>query len=147
MVGMIISTGFIVLLIRLWLLELNSILLGILLLILMIIMVSYMNYFTYHLRKRGREFYIRKLLGATDRQIFLQLTLESIVYTSFMIVSGMVLVEIFTPWCGNFLGLAISLPSISFFIQLVTVVGLTIPLGLIATIYPIISFVKKIKPS
>jgi putative ABC transport system permease protein len=111
----------------------------------LVVGIAYANYITLQLRKRLKEFYVRKLLGASDNQIMSQLLLESIVLSTFLVVSGMVMAEIIAPWCGEIFGAAISVSSMSFFMQLAVIIILVVPVGLVGVVFPIRTFINYVK--
>jgi len=145
LLGMISVYGLIVLLISGFIISRNMLSLIVIVLIVLVVGIAYINYITLQLRKRLKEFYVRKLLGASDKQIMAQLLLESIVLSAFLVVSGMVLAEIVSPWCGEILGVAISVSAMSFIIQLFVVIILVVPIGLLGVILPIHTFINYLK--
>ena len=145
LLGMIGVYGLIVLLISGFLISRNMLLLIVIVLIVLVAGIAYLNYITLQLRKRLKEFYVRKLLGASDKQIMSQLLLESIVLSAFLVVSGMVLAEIVAPWCGEIFGVAISVSSMSFLMQIAVIIVLVVPVGLVGVVLPIRSFINYVK--
>ena len=137
--------GLVVLLISGFIISRNTLLLIAIVLILLVVGIAYVNYITLQLRKRLKEFYVRKLLGASDNQIMSQLLLESIILSAFLVVSGLVLAELVSPWCGEIIGVAISVSSMSFFTQLFIVIILVIPIGLLSAVLPIRTFINYVK--
>jgi ABC-type antimicrobial peptide transport system permease subunit len=140
LLGMIAVYSLIVLLISGFLVSKNMLSLIVVGLIILVAGIAYINYISLQLRNRLKEFYIRKLLGARDNQIMAQLLLESVVLSAFLVISGMVLAEIISPWCDEIIGIAISVSSISFFAQVLIVILLVVPIGLLGVIFPIRSF-------
>ena len=116
----------------------------VIILVLLVATISYTNYIALQLKKRLKEFYIRKLLGAADIDIKLQLLLESIVLTAFLLVSAMVFTEIVTPWCVKFIGQEISFISQPLYLELLEIGVLVIPIGILAALIPINSFIKNL---
>jgi putative ABC transport system permease protein len=145
LLGMISIYGLIVLLISGFIISRNALSLIVIVVILLVVGIAYVNYITLQLRKRLKEFYVRKLLGASDNQIMSQLLMESIILSAFLVVSGLVLAELVSPWCGEIIGIAISVSSMSFFTQLFIVVMLVIPVGLVSAVLPIRSFINYVK--
>jgi putative ABC transport system permease protein len=145
LLGMISIYGLIVLLISGFIISRNALSLIVIAVILLVVGIAYVNYITLQLRKRLKEFYVRKLLGASDNQIMSQLLMESIILSAFLVVSGLVLAELVSPWCGEIIGIAISVSSMSFFTQLFIVVMLVIPVGLVSAVLPIRSFINYVK--
>lgn len=142
LLGMIGVYGLIILLISGFMVSWNTLSLIVIILIVLAVGIAYINYITLQIRKRLKEFYVRKLLGASDNQIMSQLLLESIVLSAFLVVSGLVLAELVSPWCGEIIGVAISVSSMSFFTQLFIVIILVIPIGLLSVILPIRTFIN-----
>ena len=145
LLGMISIYGLIVLLISGFIVSRNMLSLVVIVLIVIVVAIAYVNYITLQLRKRLKEFYVRKLLGASDKQVMSQLLLESIVLSAFLVVSGMVLAELVSPWCGEIIGVTISISSMSFFTQLFVVIILVIPVGLLSVVFPIRTFINYLK--
>ena len=142
LLGMIGVYALIVLLISGFLVSRNMLSLIVVALIILVAGIAYVNFISLQLRKRLKEFYIRKLLGAENNKIMSQVLLESVVLSAFLIVSGMVLAEIVSPWCGEIIGVAISVSSISFFKQVIILIVLVLPIGILGVIFPIRSFIN-----
>ena len=145
LVGLIGIYALIFILIRGFMAKPDLFALTIVLLIMFVAAVAYVNYVTLQLRKRTKEFYVRKLLGAQDNEILAQILLESVVITSFLVISGMVLAEIVTPFCGNLLGSPISLTSVGLISQVVIVLFMVIPVGLLAVLFPVYKYIAYVK--
>ena len=145
LLGMVSIYGLIVLLISSFLVSQNMLTLVVIILIGLVAGIAYINYISLQLRKRLKEFYVRKLLGASDKQIISQLLLESVVLSAFLVVSGMVLAELVSPWCGEIIGFAISISSMSLLAQIFVVIILVLPIGLLVVIIPIRSFINYLK--
>ena len=142
LLGMVGVYALIVLLISGFLVSRNMLSLIVIALIILVAGIAYINFISLQLRKRLKEFYIRKLLGAENNQIMSQILLESVVLSAFLIVSGMVLAEIVSPWCGEIIGVAISVSSISFIKQVIILIVLIMPIGLVGVVFPIRSFIN-----
>ena len=145
LLGMIGVYGLIVLLISGFVVSQNMLSLVVIALIVLVVGMAYINYTTIQLRKRLKEFYVRKLLGASNKQIMSQLLLESLLLSAFLVVSGMVLAEIVSPWCGEILGVAISVSSMSLIMQIAVVIALVVPVGILGVIFPIRSFISYLR--
>ena len=146
LVGLIGIYGLIFILIRGFLANPSLVSLVIILLILFVAAVAYVNYVTLQLRSRTKEFYVRKMLGASDSQVVTQVVLESVVLTTFLVVSGMVLAELATPWGGKILGAPLVLEPVGLFGQITIASVMVIPIGIFTVIMPVrkyISYVKK----
>jgi cell division protein FtsX len=116
----------------------------VIILVMLVATIAYANYIALQLKKRLKEFYVRKLLGATDKDIKLQLLLESIVLTAFLLVSAMVFTELVTPWCVKFIGEELLLISQPLYLELLEIGALVIPIGILAALLPINSFIKNL---
>ncbi len=113
----------------------------IILLILFVATIAYANYISLQLRTRTKEFYIRKLLGAKNIQVHYQLILESMVLTSFLVVSGMVVAELALPWCDKIIGTAVINHPISLIQQILMVVSLVVPVAILGVTFPVQAFI------
>ena len=145
LLGMIGVYGLITLLISSYLISFEPMSLLVIILIVLIIGIAYVNYITLQLRKRLKEFYVRKLLGASDNQVMLQLLMESIVLSAFLVVSGMVLAEFMAPFCGVILGTPISVSGMHLVSQFIVVILLVLPIGVLGVIFPIRSFINYLR--
>ena len=123
----------------------DAVSLAIILLILFVAAVAYLNYITLQLRNRTKEFYVRKILGANDNQLVIQILLESFVLTTFLVVSGMVLAELVTPLCGKILGAPIVLDPVGLFGQIFIALIMVVPVGLLAVLFPVRKYINYIK--
>jgi putative ABC transport system permease protein len=135
----------VVLLIKGFLISQNVLSLAIILIILLVVSVAYANYLSLQLRKRLKEFYLRKLLGAKDIQILLQILLESTVLTSFLVVSGMVVAELISPWFSELLGVSLVAQSLNIWMQIAMVIIIVLPVGILAVILPVKSYINQVK--
>ena len=75
----------------------------------------------------------------------LQVLLESVVLTSFMVVSGMVVAELVSPMFGDLLGVSLVTESMTIGKQILTLVIIVIPVGILSVILPIQSFINHVK--
>ena len=145
LLGMIGVYALIVLLISGFMATRNLLIMVVIVLIILVAAIAYINYITLQLKNRVKEFYVRKLLGASDGQIMSQLLLESLVLSVFLVVSGLVLAELVSPWCGQVFGIAISVTSMSFLVQLSVVIILVVPVGLVGVVLPVHTFINYLK--
>lgn len=145
LVGLIGVYGLIYILIRGFLAAPDVVSLVIILLILFVAAVAYINYVTLQLQRRTKEFYVRKLIGAKDSQLLLQVLLESIVLTSFLVVSGMVLAELVAPWCGKILGTPINLDPVGLAGQILIVLAMVLPIGIGSIFLPLKNYLTFLK--
>jgi len=140
--GIAAAFGLIITLIKGFIIQPNLTSMVVIMLITFVVGVAYTNFIALQLRKRRRETYIRKLLGAKDGQIMQQLIIESIVLATFLVVSGLVLAELFTPVCGSLLGVSAPEAILSFGAQILIVIALVVPVGIFSAILPIRNFIK-----
>ena len=145
LLGIVAALSLTILLIRILLSNYNLALLIIVILIVIVTTIAFANYTTLRLKKRVKEFYLRKLLGARDSQLQLQLLMESIVLSGFVVVSGLVLAEIISPFGGKVLG--VDFTSVSFYIwqQVLIIILLVLPIGLLGSYFPIRGIIKYVK--
>jgi ABC-type antimicrobial peptide transport system permease subunit len=140
LLGQVVVYALLLLLINSFLSNVNIVSLVAILSIMLVAAIAYTNYITLQLKKRLKEFYVRKLLGAEDREIRVQLIIESIILTTFLAISGVVFTEFVSPWCGEYLGINLSLISQPLYLQLAEVSALVIPIGFLAALIPIRNF-------
>jgi len=147
LLGIVATFGLIITLIKGLLVQPNLTSFLVIILITFIVGVAYANFTALQLRKRRRETYIRKLLGAKDVQIIQQLVIESVVLVTFLVVSGLVLAELFAPVCGSLLGVLMPETILSFGEQILIVIILVVPVGILGAILPIKAFVNYVNNS
>jgi ABC-type antimicrobial peptide transport system permease subunit len=145
LIGLIGIYGLIFILIRGFMANPDLVSLVIILLILFVATVAYVNYVTLQLRNRTKEFYVRKIFGASDAELTIQVLLESFVLTSFLVVSGMVLAELVSPLCGKILGAPILLDPIGLFGQILIAAIMVLPVGLAGVLLPVRKYLHYIK--
>lgn len=119
--------------------------LSVILIVLFVATIAYINFLSLQFRKRTKEFYVRKLLGARDIQLGAQLILESIVLTTFLAVSGLVLAELLLPWCGRLITFNVVVDPISFINQIALVLIIVIPVGVLSVLFPVRGFIRYIR--
>ena len=144
LIGLVAILSLVVLLIKGFLISQNLLSLLVILIILLVVGVAYANYLSLQLRKRLKEFYLRKLLGARDGQILLQVLLESTVLTSFVVISGMVVAELISPLFGEFLGVSLEAELFTIWLQVAMVIIIVVPVGILAVILPVKSYIKHV---
>lgn len=145
LIGLIGIYGLVFILIRGFMANPDPIALAIIILILFVAAVAYINYLTLQLRNRLKEFYVRKMIGASDAQLMTQILLESVVLTTFLVISGMVLAELATPWCGKILGAMITLEPVGLLGEVVIAIILVLPVGLAGVILPVRNYINYLK--
>lgn len=102
------------------------IMLGLSILILVLSVVNYINLATANAIKRAKEVGVRKIIGASKKQIVFQFLFETIITTSFSILLALVIVELTLPYYNEFLSKELVLHSGQFYIQLILVFLFTI---------------------
>ncbi|WP_456313974.1 ABC transporter permease [Pseudomonas shirazensis] len=112
------------------------IMMGLSFLILVLSIVNYINLATANAVKRAKEVGIRKISGASKRDIILQFLFETVLTTGFSILLALVIVELTLPFYNNFLNKNIVLLANQFYIQLILIFIITvITAGLFPAIY------------
>ncbi len=101
--------------------QLLLIMLGLSVLILIMSIANYVNLATANAIKRAKEVGVRKVLGASKRDVVLQFVFESMVTTFFAILLALVIVEISLPYYNEFLHKELVMESSYFFIQLIAI--------------------------
>ena len=65
--------------------------------------------------------------------------------TSFIVVSGMVVAELISPWFSELLGISLDAQSLNIWLQIAMVIIIVLPVGILAVILPVKSYVNQIK--
>ncbi len=104
-------------------------------LILILSLFNYINSATANAIKRAKEVGVRKIAGATKKDIVLQFLFETAIITSFAILLSLVIVELSLPFYNNFLEKNLSLSGQYFFYELIIIFIITV---VIAGIFPAI---------
>ncbi len=111
---------------------------------LFIVAIVYLNFLALQLKHRAGEVFVRKLLGAANRQIAGQLLLESVVLTTFLAITSLVLAPLLFSLCARALGLPaasiLSTPGQ----QLAFIIAMDLLIGVLAAGLPIRSFMAAI---
>jgi len=95
-------------------------------LILILSIVNYINLATANSIKRAKEVGVRKVLGASKKNIVLQFIFETILMTSFSILLALMIVEIALPYYNTFLEKDLRIVESQFYLQLILVFIITI---------------------
>ena len=111
------------------------IMMGLSLLILLMSIVNYINLATANAIKRAKEVGVRKILGASKRNIILQFIFETIITTTLSILLALVIVELSLPYYNDFLGKELVIHSSQFYLQLILIF---VTVVLFAGIFPAI---------
>lgn len=108
------------------------------LLILAIACFNFMNLSTARATQRAREVAMRKVLGASRKQVAMQFLSESVALVMIAMLFALVLVEIALPFYSDAIGRNISLALFSDLGLLATLFGLALSVGVLAGSYPAI---------
>ena len=104
--------------------------------ILIIACINFMNLSTARSAQRAREVAVRKIFGATRKQLIVQFLGESFLFTILGLILAMALVESVLPMFRNYIGKPIEL---NYFENLYTIpflLGITFIIGLLSGSYP-----------
>ncbi|MFD1603533.1 ABC transporter permease [Flavobacterium artemisiae] len=110
-------------------LKLLYIMAGLSVLILILSLVNYVNLATASAIKRAKEVGVRKIVGATKKQIITQFIFETAIIVLLAIVFALAIVELSLPFYNNFLGKNLTINGSEFYLQLILIFGLVIILG------------------
>ncbi len=99
------------------------------LLILLLSIVNYINLTNAYVIRRVNELGIRKILGASNKQIIGQLVFETVINSMVAIVIALVFVELILPYFSLFINKSLSLNLLDFWQILVAIVGIVVILG------------------
>lgn len=106
------------------------------LLILLLAGFNFMNITTARSIRRSREVGVRKVMGASRRQLVIQFLSESVVLVLLAFISGIFILEISEPWLNDLLNLRNELSIFSSPRLLPGFAGLAVLAGILAGLYP-----------
>jgi putative ABC transport system permease protein len=115
-------------------------------LILGMAVVNFTNLATARASQRAREVALRKVLGATRRQLIVQFVAESILISAVAMLLGLALVELLVKPFAAFLDSDISLSYLGSDGILLPAIGLTLLVGLVSGLYPAF-FLSRFQPA
>ncbi|WP_264531994.1 ABC transporter permease [Flavobacterium sp. N502540] len=117
-------------------LQLLYIMVGLSILILILSLVNYINLATASAIKRAKEVGVRKIVGATKKQIILQFIFETAIIVVLAILFALAIVELSLPYYNTFLKKSLTMNGSEFYLQLIFMFGLVIVLaGIFPAIY------------
>ena len=116
------------------------------LLILGMAVVNFTNLATARAGQRAREVALRKVLGATRRQLIVQFVAESILISAVAMLLGLALVELLVRPFAAFLDADISLSYFGKEGILLPAIGLTVLVGILSGLYPAF-FLSRFQPA
>ena len=108
--------------------------------------VNFTNLATARASSRAREVALRKVLGASRRQLMTQFLLESVVVAAVAMLLALALVELLLPALGNFLDADLSMTYFGEHGMLLPILLLTILVGAAGGIYPAF-YLSRFKPA
>ncbi len=112
------------------------IMMGLSILILCLSIFNYINMATATAMKRAKEVGVRKVLGASKKNIVIQFIFETIIIVSFSMLLSLVIVELTLPFYNSFLDKNINIQFQQIFIQLVIVfIGILFTAGVSPSLY------------
>lgn len=106
---------------------------GLSILILILSIINYINMATANAIKRAKEVGIRKVLGASKKDIVFQFIFETVITSSFSILLALVIAELTLPYYNNFLDKNLMIVEGQFYLQLILIFIATI---IVAGIFP-----------
>src|SRR5690606_474095 len=116
--------------------QLLLIMMGLSILILVISIVNYINLATANAIKRAKEVGVRKILGASKKNIVKQFIFETVITTLFSILLALVIVEVSLPYYNTFLAKNLVINESEFYIDLALLFMVVIVLaGIFPAIY------------
>jgi putative ABC transport system permease protein len=116
-------------------LQLLYIMVGLSVLILILSLVNYINLATASAIKRAKEVGVRKIVGASKKQIIAQFIFETAIIVVLAILFALAIVELSLPYYNNFLKKSLTMNGGEFYLQLIFIFGLVI---IFAGIFPAI---------
>jgi putative ABC transport system permease protein len=117
-------------------LQLLYIMVGLSILILALSLVNYINLATASAIKRAKEVGVRKIVGATKKQITAQFIFETAIIVILAIIFALAIVELSLPYYNNFLKKNLTMNGGEFYLQLIFIFGLVIVLaGIFPAVY------------
>ncbi|WP_278019783.1 ABC transporter permease [Flavobacterium ginsengisoli] len=109
---------------------------GLSVLILFLSMVNYINLATASAIKRAKEVGVRKIVGATKKQIVAQFIFETSIIVMLAIVFALAIVELSLPYYNTFLRKTLTMNGGEFYLRLIFIFGLVIVLaGIFPAVY------------
>lgn len=108
---------------------------GLSILILVLSLVNYINLATASAIKRAKEVGVRKVVGASKKQIITQFIFETAIIVTLAILFALAIVELSLPYYNTFLRKTLTMNGGEFYLQLLLIFGLVI---ILAGIFPAI---------
>lgn len=112
------------------------IMMGLSILILVLSIVNYINLATANAIKRAKEIGIRKIIGATKKQIVWQFVFETVLVVCAALILSLMIVELALPYYNSFLQKDLEMIGSQFYLQLLLIVVVVIALaGIFPAVY------------
>jgi len=105
-------------------------------LILLIASINFMNLATARSLQRAREVSMRKVLGASRRDLILQFLGESVLMTLFALALAIAAVTMLLPWFNQYIAKELAFNPFTDPVLGAALLGLTVLIGVIAGLYP-----------
>jgi len=115
-------------------------------LILLIAAINFMNLSTVVASKRAREVALRKVLGATKKQIAFQFLGEAIIMALLALLLALTTIEIILPFFNQMIGKTIDFTILKSLPTLFSIIGAVVFIGLISGSYPAL-FLARFMPA
>lgn len=113
-----------------------AIMMGLSILILVLSIVNYINLATANAIKRAKEIGIRKIIGATKKQIVWQFVFETVLVVCAALILSLMIVELALPYYNSFLQKELEMIGSQFYLQLLLIVVVVIALaGIFPAVY------------
>ncbi len=108
--------------------------------LLLLASINYTNISISQFNRRSKEVGVKKVLGATRKNLIVQFLAEAIITTIGSLIVALLLVEVFTPMVNNLLGVSLSLNVIENPKLLLIFASIAVFVGIIAGGYPAVYF-------
>ncbi|MDG1437529.1 MAG: ABC transporter permease, partial [Emcibacteraceae bacterium] len=105
-------------------------------LILLMASINFTNLASAQAIKKSKEVSIRKVMGASRKQLMIQFLGETVMTSLFAIVIGVAIVEMMLPTYNAFLGKSITIYPLTNPIEAITLLGFSLIVGICAGAYP-----------
>ena len=115
-------------------------------LILLMACINFINLSTARAGQRAREVALRKVLGASRRQLVVQFLGESLLLSGVAMLIALAATELTAPWLGRFLGIDLSVRYLGTGGFLFPVLALIAIVGLVGGLYPAF-FLSRFEPA
>ena len=108
--------------------------------------MNFVNLTTARATQRGREVALRKVLGATRRQLIVQFLGESLLIAAAAMLIALTIAELTTPWIGHLMGAEMRITYLGERGMLLPALGLFAVTGLAGGLYPAL-YLSRFRPA